>query len=473
MGLQYLSIGCFFLLNPYFSIIDIIPDFIGCIFLMIGLSKVSKVSESFADAYRQFGILLLVTLVRIFTIPLISDTKELWALVVVFCFGIGEAYLAVRGFNGIFDGLSATSLSPENALFIRWRETRQFTAFFLIAKQVLCVLPEFTLLSSTEYGVVTPDGVESAANYRLIFHVLAMLFGLFIGIAWFVQIRKYLKQIRADVSYQTHLQNTYRDRFTNVSSVFLSANLRTAMTLLMVGIVLSLELTFDGVNYLPHILSSVFFAIAAFKLASLPGGRFTAAKKTGIFALAYGVLSIPRFIYSIIFTQRIFGEYFNAETEGLQLPYAVVLQEYLLRDFDTIDGVILQVVLAALEAAVLILLLISFYKLLKEIIQGHTRLAKSPPPIPEGLENVPRPKDEFAVSIYRSRIVSYGLGILTAISMVIATAAPAAFPSYWLVDLLIRVVWVICTYLLLSKLRDEIDSHYSMVIREDLHDLTR
>lgn len=472
MGLQYLLIGCFFLLNPYFSVIDISPDFIGCIFLLVGLSKVSKISESFADAYRQFGLLLIVTLGRIFTIPLMANTEEIWPLIIVFCFGMGEAYLSVRGFLGIFDGLTYTARSPEDALYTKWREVRQFTVFFLIAKQVLCFLPELSLLSDSDYGVVTPDGVRSAASYRLIFLIFAMILCLGIGIAWFIQLRAYLSRVRADEAYQLHLQGLYRDRFVNVSSVYVSANLRTAMTLLMAAAIFSLELTFDGVNYLPHLISCIFLSLAAFKMANLPGANLPSAKKTGILALLYGVLSLPRFVYSIIFSNRIFGEYMNSTQEGLEYAYTEILQEYLLRDLDVIDGWYAQIGMAAIEMALMILLLRSLYQTLKEAAKQHTRLSIPEPPIPEGLESIPRPKDEFAVSFGRSRIISLGLGIATAVSMVIATVALAYFPSYWLIDTVLRVTWVITAYLLISKLRDEIESHYSITIREDLHDLT-
>lgn len=472
MGLQYLVIGCFFLLNPYFSIIDIIPDFIGYIFILKGLAKVTKISESFADAYRQFGWLLLLSLARLCTIPLIANTDEVWPLIIVLCFGIGEAYLSIRAFNGIFEGLSYTALSPESALYTKWREVRQFTVFFLIAKQVLCILPELCLLSSGDYGVVTVEGVNSLANYRLVFNLLAMVVVLLIGIAWFAQIRGYFKRVLKDNPYQLHLTELYKERYTNVSSVYVSSNLRTVMTLLMAAVILSLELVFDGVNYLPHLVSAIFFAAAAGKLMHLPGAAAPSAKKMGILALVYGVVSLPRFVYSFIYRNRIFGSYLYSTEEGLQYSYAEVLQDYLLRDFDSIDGLYLQIVLAAIEAVLFILFLLRFYKMLREIIGAHTRLSIPAPPVSEGLENVPRPKDELAQSFSHTWHISRVMGILTAISMAVATAAPAFFPSYWLIDTVLRCAWVISAYLLVSKLRDEIESHYSITIREDLHDLT-
>lgn len=475
MGLQYLIIGCFFLLNPYFSIIDILPDFIGCIFLLKGLSKVSKISASFEDAYKQFGYLLAVSAVRMICIPLITNTQEIWPLIVVLCAGLIEAFFSIRGFQSLFDGLSATAHAPESALFTRWQETRQITYIFLIAKQVICVLPELCLLSSGEYGVVTPDGIQSAANYRMPLLLLSMIIGLFFGIAWFVQIRRYLKKILLDQPYLQHLEDRYRHQYASVSAVYIADQLRIAVILLMAAVVLSLELIFDGVNYLPHFIGAIFFAVGSAKLASLPEkSANSAGKKTARLALLYGIISIPRFVYSIIFSNRIFGEYLDSKEEGLQIAYSDVLVDYLQRDFTTIYGFIALIVMAFAEAVCFILLLRSFCKMVKELIQKHTRASIPAPPPPEGMEQYTRKKDDFALSLNSPLALSRILGILTALSMVFATAAVAIFPSYWLIDAIIRVAWVISAYYLLSKLKDEIASHYSYLTREeDLHALTR
>lgn len=471
MGLQYLIIGCFFLLNPYFSIIDLIPDFIGCIFLMKGLARVSKISVAFQDAFAQFRNLLILTLARMFTIPLIIDTKEVWPLVIVFCAGLGEAFFAIRGFVQIFDGLNATACASDDALYNRWSETRQFTIVFLVARQVLCILPELSMLSSDEYGIVTPDGIQSLADYRWIFTCMAMVLSLFVGIAWFLQIRKYFQAIVQDQRYQDNLARLYQDHYANVSSIYISAQLKTALLLLMAGVILSLELIFDGVNYLPHIVGAVFIAIAAFKLADLPKGAPEEAKKAGRYALFYGIVSLPRLVFSITFTYRIFGEYLNSEQETLQVPYAVVLQEYLARDFDAIYTMIVLVVLSIVEAVLMILMIRSLYLMLKDIVNNHTRVAVQPT-VQHSIPDWIRQEDEFIVSMKRWLPTFLVLGIIASVSMPIATAAPAFFPSYWLVDTILRALWVFSGYYLISKLRDETQSHYSIYEREDLHELT-
>lgn len=492
MGLQYLLIGCFFLLNPYFSIIDIFPDFIGCIFLMKGLSKLTKISASFEFAYKQFGLLLAISVVRLCCIPLITDTKEIWPLIIVLCAGLGEAFLSIRAFNAIFDGFSSTAQAPENALFVRWKETKQITVIFLILKQVIAVIPELCMLSTGEYGVVTLDGIQSIANYRTPLLFVGLFIGFFVGIAWYIQIRRYLKQVIADRAYQTHLEETYRHRYTSVSAVYIADQLKVAMGLLIAAVILSLELIFDGVNYLPHFIGAILFYLAAKKLASLPGAAANSqGKSTARLAVIYGVVSIPRFIYSIIFTNRIFGEYLASKEEGLQLAYSDVLISYLYRDFTTIYGFIALIVMALIEAIVFILLLLAFYRMVRELILQHTRESIPQPSASADGEDeneeydyqffldskkstsLLKKKDDFVTELTAPLVRSRILGILTAISMVAASICVALFPSYWLIDTILRIIWVAATYAFLSKLKDEISTHYTFLTREeDLHHLT-
>jgi hypothetical protein len=176
-------------------------------------------------------------------------------------------------------------------------------------------------------------------------------------------------------------------------------------------------------------------------------------------------------VLSIVFTYRIFGEYLNSEQETLQVPYAVVLQEYLARDFDAIYTMIGLFVLSLAEAVLMILMIRSLYLMLKDVVKNHTRVAVQP----TAQQDIPdwiRQEDEFVVAMKRWLPIFWVLGIIAAVSMPIATAAPAFFPSYWLIDTILRALWVFSGYYLISKLRDETQSHYSIYEREDLHELT-
>ena len=54
MGLTLIMIGFAFFFLPNLSIIDIFPDFIGCIFIMRGLYKLADLTPGLADAKKKF-----------------------------------------------------------------------------------------------------------------------------------------------------------------------------------------------------------------------------------------------------------------------------------------------------------------------------------------------------------------------------------------------------------------------------------
>jgi hypothetical protein len=60
MGFNYLLAGFLFLLNPDIVVLDLLPDFIGYLLIMKGLSKASKISLDFASSRNYFGYLFIL-----------------------------------------------------------------------------------------------------------------------------------------------------------------------------------------------------------------------------------------------------------------------------------------------------------------------------------------------------------------------------------------------------------------------------
>ena len=50
MNLGYLLLGLVFLFNPNINVIDVLPDVIGCLFILKGLSKLSDLNRHIASA---------------------------------------------------------------------------------------------------------------------------------------------------------------------------------------------------------------------------------------------------------------------------------------------------------------------------------------------------------------------------------------------------------------------------------------
>ncbi len=104
LGLKYLLWGIIFIMNPNVNIVDILPDFIGCLFIMKGLYSVSQIYPQFDDSlgyFRKFAIISVFKTVSLPVLFIISATEITWLLLLSFVFGCLEIFYGFMSFSHI------------------------------------------------------------------------------------------------------------------------------------------------------------------------------------------------------------------------------------------------------------------------------------------------------------------------------------------------------------------------------------
>lgn len=464
MGFAYLIAGCFFLLNPSISIFDLLPDFIGYACILKGLSKVSKLSSDFETAYGAFRNLFIITLGRMFTLVLAGGDDQTWLLIVVFCFGLIEGYFSLKAFMSMFEGFCYTAERGEStSVFDKWSETRLLTTIFLIARQALCILPELSLLSSENYGEVTSNGINSLVQYRLIFNIFAAIVSLAFGIYWFIRIRSYLNKVRGDKVYIDMLEEKYRYTVGENESAKLRYALRFSLIMLAAAAVLSIDLPFDGFNYLPHTLFALFITFAAHRL--IPYFK-PEAGKTARLSLIYAIVSAAVWVYNFVYMRIIFGKWIDAEEEGLVLSYAEVLGDAVQKDFFALDGFIALCVATVVEAVFFAILVRALTALLHGIYAEYTPKKEVSPSEPdeyaEWRDLLPAEKKSSAKQTFARVTCMKVLGYVCALLTPVQTALSFLFPEFWLFAFVCRIAWVFSFYLTVTKAKELADSTFEM-----------
>ncbi len=106
MKLGYMIVGCIFLFNPFINIIDILPDFIGYLFILKALAELSDLERNILSARNKFKAAMWVSLVKALLVfaSLIFDST--WYLILTFTFGILECMYLIPGFIDLFYGIS-------------------------------------------------------------------------------------------------------------------------------------------------------------------------------------------------------------------------------------------------------------------------------------------------------------------------------------------------------------------------------
>ncbi len=462
MGLSYLLIGFFFLLNPNANVIDVLPDFIGYIFILKGLYAFSRVSRDFSDAYASFKSLLWISIVKLplsAIALLVSESERLWLLVIAFIVGIFEAYFGYVAFSRYFEALAITSPNASEdgsykpSVFAGYDGLRAFSLVFMILKPILACLPELALLSPA-HGEVTLDGVRNTEKLYPFCLIAALIIGLVVGILWYVRARRHVKGILEDRTYLDKWEEIYQSEFAGIGERVTRARLGTILSLVTLGAIFSLKFDFDGVNYLPAFISASLWLAA---ILFIRKDALLRQKNAYPFALALTVVSFVYWICNLIFVKSFMV--IDKNTIGLTLSYAEQLSLELKHNFTRIYEFIGLCVLAFLETVAMILVVRSLSNSLKGVTRnytGHESLNDEE----EALSSM----NVFEEEEHRSLVVLskfFGIfGYVCAVSDLVKVALSAILPVFWIADTLLHVGFLIVTLIYCSKLREAIGNKY-------------
>ena len=105
-----IAAGIFFLLNPNITVIDLLPDFIGCILIISGLGLLRDISDSLEEARKNFLRLFWVSLSHIPAFALMVSISASYLnektsiLVFSFVYGVIEFILINNALTALIDG---------------------------------------------------------------------------------------------------------------------------------------------------------------------------------------------------------------------------------------------------------------------------------------------------------------------------------------------------------------------------------
>ncbi len=106
MKIGYMIVGCIFLCNPFINIIDILPDFIGYLFILKALAELSDLERNICNARKRFQSALWVSLVKCALVFGFMIYDSTWYLILTFSFAVLECMYLIPAFIDLFYGIS-------------------------------------------------------------------------------------------------------------------------------------------------------------------------------------------------------------------------------------------------------------------------------------------------------------------------------------------------------------------------------
>lgn len=469
LGLGSIVTGTFFLFNPNINILDILPDFIGYLFIAVGLTAVADINAHLSESRQRFLRLTYINLSRFPAFLLMTwitgnyVDERTSILVLAFAYAIVELIYLPGAYAELFEGLFYLGSRYDASSVFRLPKKgaghgapvsglKAFTIFFMFAKLILPCTPYLVYLYvDNPYGVVSSRAAD-LERLRNPLIVLTSLIVLILGVIWLYHFVRYFKNVLRDKPFIEKITESYQNKITTREGLVIKRKIRNIIFVFCVAFALSPDIFLNDVNLIPDWAAAIFFFLGGYLLK-----QFTKKRALPIMVCsgAYFFTSLATYAASINFTDNFAFELLRKSAEARVA-------------FRTLT------ILTLVEAVVLGILLFFVARALCEIAQHHAGY--------EGDTLNQLSSSQLPVSKILSRrlYISFGYGVAAALSSVlyiifrgrtIGVFLQSAYiePTYvfypeiemlWLYYLLISLLWVIYTLRVLRQLSDEVAMKY-------------
>lgn len=347
---QRLLLGFVFLLNPLFSFVDVLPDFIGCIILFSAFRPLLFLDARIQSARREVRLFALLSAARLVLSPVFFSSSVYdggnTAMLLSFVFAAVSAMLElslVKNLTESFNYLSVRCDSKEALPHLD--PAFSLLSIFVFVKNLCSALPDLLTLFSPDSTLEYNPGSERAAASFLFakWTAYAALFVavLIFAVVVFVRLSRYVKSVRAEEGYLARVLSAAKVAEEGGNRLKLRFDLSGALTTLTVLALFSCDYYFDYVSVLPSPMVFVLCFVILYRLR-----EYRAPKKGELAFCAVGfVATSAAFFYRVFYSQdTLVGVTFH--TKPFTVVFGVVQAVFVVFAFFAAARAILHVVRA-------------------------------------------------------------------------------------------------------------------------------
>jgi len=371
MGFGLVIAGFVLLCNPVIHVVDLIPDALGFLLIVIGLTRMSFFIGKIEQARSLFIKLALLEAAKCFMVLTVPYASGSDIVLQTFVFGLAEGLMFVPAVNYLFEGLSFAGLwygattMYEKKVFKRplakliaklseWEPAarlieritgkklkkrtyahkvewvtyvRDQILFFYIFRVCATLVPELTELQLYEnLGEVTAFS-RSFAYYKPFLYVFLGVIVLILGIKYARIVSSFFKAVAADKVFLKNMDDKYRLDVLPRDTFFIARGMKQSLVCFTSAIFTSVVVTIDDVNILVGVISASFLIGAAVILK-----RYVPQAKCIIpFAAVRAVLSLV----NLVLQYNYYAEYDEVAVEFIE---EAASQYYRMATFECVEA---------------------------------------------------------------------------------------------------------------------------------------
>jgi hypothetical protein len=265
IGFSLIPFAFLFLFEPNYALIDILPDFIGYFIICLAIINLADVNLRIREAFWGFRKAILISICKYIALYLLNkffvDTEQNVSLLLfTFVFSFLELIVLVPAYKKLFEGfLSLGLLYGGEAVYYAKKAGRanvtekifRSTIIFVLIQKLCATLPEFTTLISHDFY-----------EFIKLLRVFGILIVLPVGIVWVVRLFKYFKRVRSDMVFISTLSDLYLEKAEANPHFFTVRVLSTGLLTLAIGLVCTVDIYSDRINFLPDFIPYLLLLVA-------------------------------------------------------------------------------------------------------------------------------------------------------------------------------------------------------------------
>ncbi len=446
----WITAAVLFLWNPMVGMRDYLPDCLGYLFLVIGLSRLSDLNDTLGESQGHFRTMLWISLGQLAAQYLIygylSPQEKIlnryetpgWILLFSFLFFALECWFLIQAYRTLFRGLQglaercgSTVHGQDRKGKTAFEKMSRFSTVFVILRGILSVIPEATTLTSYEHEV--EKTTTDLYNYLGAIRALCLIPAIVLGFVWMVCWGVFLIRLQKDTDFQTALWQKYETQVLPDTGLLLNRRLGYAFLLFRVGMVCTAGLTLQGREFLPDYAAISLFLIGILLLWNL------IRPKWWIFAA--GAFSLAVSVAQTALGRSFFDRYSLPDAQYYEEAYDRLL---ILRSF------------SALEVVCTLLCVFGVLLLLYRMIGRHL-----PVDYGAGAGELSREATRKKLKEYRKRFLCIGLAeVLLATGRIANLFLEERWTWFWWIPLILTGISVLLFSILMDDLAEQFRNQY-------------
>lgn len=441
-------VALIFLFNPNIGLVDILPDCIGYVLLVLALSRVAVIDERIESAHALFIRLIYITLVRFallfitFSVIPLTDRSTSMLLFSFVC-DVLELITLVPALIKLFDGvLYLAERHNGDAVYLRFKRTnktvtervRNTAIVFAMAKAVFGTLPEFSSLSAHEGW---NESIWARMHYYIgMFRIIGILVSLIFGIIFLCSALKYVRLLKKDAEFFDRLYTVYESEIATRPDYLARRAASVAFGFFVAASVFIVDFSLDGYNVIPDVLAAICLIAGLLVMRKYINNW----KLPAIVATMYGVVSLVGIVLEYIFASKYYIDAIDVDPE-------------------TYNFFVVVCVLCVLSSVIFASTMIITVKgTLAEIIDKYTGFSMTTNDTYDPSDKV----KQLHIALKRRTTILIVLSVLSAMLSIAAKLLVTTIGFLWMISIVADVVYAVFTFKILAEIKDQIDYKYML-----------